>query len=188
MINTAHTKTLVDTYVSKNYDKLDKIAQNILKKHQKQEESSNLISITYSYITDKLEKLNDKIINNEVEAIFVNHMSKQVHWGVTQFWNELNPKGKLTYIEEYDYDEAIDNEEFDDMIEREIEMENKLNYLNVIKYTLPLDERILFDLSITGPYNSSGKLSKYINLNRTCSYKMLKSLRDKVRKNYDDFN
>jgi hypothetical protein len=64
MINTAHTKTIVDTYVSKNYDKLDKIAQNILKKHQKQEESSNLISITYSYITEKLEKLNDKILNN----------------------------------------------------------------------------------------------------------------------------
>jgi hypothetical protein len=115
-------------------------------------------------------------------------MSKQVHWGVTQFWSEVNPKSKLTYIDEYQYDEAVDNEEFDDMIEREIEMENKLNYLNVIKYTLPLDERILFDLSITGPYNSSGKLAKYINLNRTCSYKMLKQLRDKVRNNYDDFN
>lgn len=185
---TAETKTIIDKYINRNYTKLFDIANNILKKHNKQEEATNLINTTYIYLIENQHKIHDKVQEGKVESIIINHMSKQVAWGNTTFWNELNPKGKLDYFENYEYEGETSQEDYDEMIEKEFDIQNKLDFLNVIKYTLPMDERILYEIGIVGPYNTSGKLSKHIKLNRNCSYFLLKNLKTKLKNKYDDFN
>ena len=187
---TAQTKTIIDNYINRNYTKLREVANNILKKHNKQEEADNLITTTYMYLSNNLEKLQDKVQAGQIESIIINHMSKQVQWGNTTFWNELNPKaGKLDYFDNYEYEEVegYDQEEFDEQIEKGMETQNKIDFLNVVKYTLPMHERILFEMSITGDYNTSGKLAKHIKLNRNCSYFLIKNLKTKLRDSYQNF-
>lgn len=185
---TAETKTIIDKYINRNYTKLFDIANNILKKHQKEDEATNLINTTYIYLIENQHKIHDKVQEGKIESIIINHMSKQVMWGNTTFWNELNPKGKLDYFENYEYEGETSQEDYDEMIEKEFDIQNKLDFLNVIKYTLPMDERILYEIGIVGPYNTSGKLSKHIKLNRNCSYFLLKNLKTKLKNKYDDFN
>lgn len=151
-----------------NYSKYLKVAENILSNSKFDNRlASDLLNECYIYMYDKDIK-GDK---NYIESVIVNWMDKQIKWHNTDFQKKININNdEITtnhYIEDEEYEE-------DDYEERKEWLEKKYKDLD---YT----GKRLFELSIVGPYNNSGRLSRFLNLNRTTCYYMIRDMKFYLR-------
>lgn len=176
-------KTQIDQYYSKKYDKLQEVANNILKNIDRCDLADTLVSESYLYLTSNIDKIEKSKSN--LESIIVNFMTKQVIWKNTQFKKKFVYERNTELFDNYDYDALIDSDDFDDVLEKEFEHQAKINHIENKVKNLSIPDKILYDLAITGEYNTSGKLSRYLNLNRTTTYHMIKNLKKYLKDGYD---
>lgn len=179
------TKRIIDSYFSNNNDKLIEIASNILNNINRRDLASTLVTEAYMYVVENEEKLTDKINNNKLESIVVNYMTKQVKWRGTQFKKTfIQTDSNLEIIDNYEYED--DTEDLEDLLATEYDFQSKLSHIESQKAKLDLPQSILYKLAIEGEYNTSGKLSKKLNINRTSCYFMLREMKEFLREGYEN--
>ena len=189
-IITGHTNTalkeFVDRYFNLRYKFLINTAHNILSRIHKPQLKEELLTQTYLYVINNIDKLKEKIEDNKLEAIFINYMSKQIRWNKTQFKKEniLNENSKLSWypietLEDYilPYEEITEEDE----LEKEKDITDKLSLISLNLSKMSLDQRLLFENYQQG-INSGGKLAKYTGLSRTTCCSLLRNLKENLRK------
>jgi len=183
-------KKIIDSLFCDRYDYLSQIAFNLVSKLNRRDLASTLLADAYQYLIENEEKLNDKVLNNNMtEAIVVNFMTKQINWNKTKFkktWIDINPKhiqadfnDKIEVI-----DDTIDEEEY---LAKEKTSQDKTNHIYATAASLNFDQQILFNLYLSGT-NTSGKLAKHTGLARTTCYYLLKNLKKTLTQNYKEDN
>ena len=186
------TKQIIDKYYTDNTPKLQTVASNILTNVSRSDLADTLVTESYLYLIEKEEKLRGKITkalkNNKeesvIESIAVQFMHKQIVWNGTKFKRNFVDEdySNCEYNDELDVDAyELDDEE---VMEREFEHMSKIAHIEAKYQALDVPNRILYDLAIRGEYNTSGKLAKYLNLNRTTSYYLIKNLKEHLRDGY----
>jgi hypothetical protein len=179
----ADTTKIVNDYYSKNYDKLNDIASRILGKVRRTDLACILVSESYTYVIDNLEKVQGLIEQNKVESVIVNFMHKSVLWKNDKFYKD----NISTNTKSITWDDFMHLTEFDDeeeMLEKEFVHQSKIAHIRSRHALLDMPSRVLYDLSIEGPYNSSGKLSNYINVNRTTTAILLRNIKNFLKEDY----
>ena len=124
-------------------------------------------------------------------------------------WSNTPFKKKWIYRDKIDINTSVDIEEnpsevmndknksilnyiqimmLDDMesIEREMIDEQRLSFIYGYISSLPLHRRILFDKVFKEGIDNSGKLSRHIGISRTTCWKMIKELKEDIRKAYEE--
>jgi len=177
-------KTQIDQYYSKNYNKLQEVANNVLKNIDRCDLADTLVSESYLYITDNIDKIEKSKSN--LESIIVNFMTKQVIWKNTQFKKKFVYETNMELFDNYDYDDYIVDDDFDEVLEKEFEHQAKINHIENKVKNLSIPDKILYDLSIIGEHNTSGKLSRYLGLNRTTTYNMISRMKKHLRSGYNN--
>lgn len=189
MIETGSTKQIIDEYYSTNYNKIKKISRNILATIHKEEYADTLVIDSYNYLIDKVDKVKDKVDNHQFEAIIVNYINMQVKWNKTNLKKVfIDEDYKLLSIDDYDYDDINPEhiiDESSDIIEYKIKNESKYNYLEQRYINLDQPTKILYDLTISGPYNATA-LAKHIGVTRGTTSNIIKKLKNDLRNGYDD--
>lgn len=178
MNNFIEYKKMVDTYIERNYEKLNEVATNILfKRLHSNEHADTLVISLYEYLISSYDKLKNE---KNIDPIAINWMYKQVIWKGTDFKKTYVYQKEIPMLEEYDIEDKLDD--FDYIMEKEIEYENKLNLIKAnIDQLDPVDSR-LYELVFTLGYNNSGKLSRYTDIPRTTCWYMINELKNKLRK------
>jgi hypothetical protein len=184
------TKTIIDQHYKDNAKKIKGIASNILHNLAKINDNERgnladtLVSESYIYVVERQDTLKNLIWKGKLGNVITNFMHKQIVWNGTKF--------KKTFIEE-DYNQCEYNDEMDvdvyelddeEIMEREFEHMSKIAHIEEKYQALDVPNRILYDLAIRGEYSTSGKLAKYLNLNRTTSYYLIKNLKEHLRDGY----
>ncbi len=181
---------IVNQFFSEKYNYLIECANNILKLIKRQDLVYELIGDCYLHITTNKEKLNDLIINGNIEAISIRWMTMQIKWKDTQFkkaWiypNKHHTSRLLDDVESYAIIDNIIPEE--ELLAYEIETQDKLNYLYAKINNETLDQKLLFNDVFNLGINTSGKLSKHTGISRTGCYHMIKNLKDNLRNGYTE--
>ena len=182
---TSERTSIVNSYYDKNYNKLCGIARKILNKANRLDLDSTLVNESYMYVIESMNKVGDLIDSGKVEAVVVQYMYKSIGWNNSKFYTTyINDKREQTV--EFDFNKhttEIDDEE--EMLEREFEHQNQIAHIRGRHAMLDMPSRVLYDLAIVGPYNSSGKLTEYININRTTTYVMMRDLKNFLREGYE---
>jgi hypothetical protein len=173
---------MLNKLFTKNYNKYLRIAENILRvsKHDISI-ASDLLNECYLYMVNKDIDGDDSYL----ESVIVNWMNKQVKWNKTDF-NKMNTI-KDNFIKNFDYDEKetiLSNIEWIEY--EEDEHETMLEYIHQRSRNLDAMGKRLYNLSIIGEYNNSGRLSRYSGLNRTTCYYMIRDLKIYLRDGYND--
>lgn len=189
-----NTDKIISDFFNSRYEYLIKCANNILKLIKKQELTQELVSDCYLYIIENIDKLEEKIIQGKIEQMCVRWMTMQVKWRNTQFKKNwvYNDEHK-TYLDDklhHNNDatllDAIMIEEDDEetILQKEMEYQNKINHIETMVQQLPIDKKLLYDIIYVQGHNTSGKLSKFIGLSRTPSYRLMKELKELLRDSY----
>tara|TARA_R110001632_G_scaffold162493_2_gene280877 strand:+ start:407 stop:970 length:564 start_codon:yes stop_codon:yes gene_type:complete len=179
------TKLTIDSYFSNNNDKLTQVASNILKNINRKDLAGTLVTEAYMYILEKQERLEELINNGKIESIVINFMNKQVKWRGTAFKKTfIKTDSNLEIIDNYDYED--DTEDLEDLLATEYDFQQKLSHIESQKAKLDLPQSILYKLAIEGEYNTSGKLAKKLNINRTSCYFMLREMKEFLREGYEN--
>jgi len=167
----------------KNYAKYLRIAENILRvsKHDISL-SADLLNECYLYM---IKKDIDSLEESYLESIIVNWMNKQVKWHKTDFDNRNTIKDYFIMNHEYNEKETIlSNIEWNDY--EEDNFEEMLEHIHKRSENLDRMGKRLYDLSIIGPYNNSGRLSRFTGLARTTCYYLIKDLKIYLRDGYNN--
>jgi len=185
---------IISIYFTERYDYLIKCATNILKLIKRPELSQELVGDCYLYIIDNIDKLEDKIIDGKIEQLCVRWMTMQIRWRDTQFKkNWVYNDEKKTYLDDAMHSnnnltllDAIMIEEDDEetILKKEKEHQDKINHIQTFIQKLPIDKQLLYDIIYIKGHNTSGKLSKFIGLSRTPSYRLMKELKEMIRDSY----
>lgn len=176
-----HTSDEINVWFTENWKRLLEVAYNQLIKIKRTDLSDTLVTDCYMYINDNLEKLQPALKEGLLEAIVVNWMNKQIVWRNTKF------KKQWVYSDVYDYDieEVIPDEADDFDLEAEMEWMDKIEWLESTIAALGPVKKKIWDLAIVGEYNNSGKLSRFLKLNRTTCYYMIRNLKDEINEMWD---
>lgn len=179
-------KQIIDQYFNKNYIKLREVAINILNNSNNYRikldgylQADELISIAYEYLV----KNN---ISENIEAVIINYIKKQLVWTNTTFINNNVKQGEeitdflKTKIELIEDDSSL-NDEF------EFKHQNDINIITIIYYNhLNKEEQILYDLRYKQelPYRA---IAKKVNIPYTPLFHMAKQLHNKIKKLYNEY-
>ena len=188
--NTKSIELIIQDFYSLRYYYLLECSKNILKLVKRQDLCYILIEDSLLYVYDNLEKLTPLIYQGKLESIVIRFMTQQVRWSNTKFKkdniypNKFLSDKPLEDLESYTNleDETISEEE---LLQNEVDIENKLNHISTKLGELDLSQRILFDSIFSLGHSTSGKLSQWTKLSRTGCYYLIKNLKENLRK---DFN
>jgi len=163
--------TKIDSLFTEKYDFYLGVATNILSAQQwDKRDAAALLAECYLYITEK--KINGS--PNFIDSVVINWMNKQVKWKNTGFQKKTVIKNNELSPNHYIIDEDEEEEDY----------EEKLAHLSQKYNDLDMVGKRLYHLAITGPHNNSGKLAKFLNLNRTTCYYMIKDMKTYLRDGY----
>jgi len=191
-MNTKTNKEIIDAYFSENYQMLDKYCSTLVNKVHKSELTSTLITSAYLYIIENEDKFTEVIQSGKLGGHVKNYVTKQIVWQGTKFKKEFVYEDTMPFEDEEsdDDDTYLDKRNFvmpdedEEMYEREFEHQSKLSHVEYKYQQLDVPSRILYNISIVGPYNSGGKLSKYLGINRNSTYHLRKNLLNFLREGY----
>lgn len=197
---------IIDNLFTTRYEYLHECATNILKQVKRLDLAAELVTDCYFHIKNNKEKLSKQIEDGILEAVVVRWMTMQIRWQNTQFkktWiyndniiinvTQLQAIGKQNNdINDNDsdlftlksillQDETIPEEE---LLEIEIENQDKLNHIKYNLDNLSLDQRFLFDDFFNRGINTSNKLAKHTGLSRTNCYYIIKQLKANLKNGY----
>jgi len=156
----------------KNYLRYLEVAENILSNSKYNNNLSvDLLNECYIYMVEK----NIEGDENYIDSVVINWMNKQIKWHNTDFQKKMNINNNELNINHHLEDEEYEEDDYE---KRKEWLEKKYIDLDYIG-------KRLFELSIVGPYNNSGKLSRFLNLNRTTCYYMIRDMRFYLRDGYN---
>jgi hypothetical protein len=189
------TEKNISDFFAARYDYLLTCADNSLKLIKRRDLANELVTDCYLYLIDNQDKLNDKINQGiDLEAYIVRWMVMQVKWRDTQFKkNWIKKDEKKTYLDDTthantDYTTMdilmVEDDDEENILQKELEHQNKINHIQTYVNELSFDKRLLYDIIFIKGYNTSGKLSQYLGLSRTPSYRLMKNLKDAIRDSY----
>lgn len=171
---------MIDKLFNDNFEEYCNIAKRLLYKYHYiyniETNAMAMVNESYIYLTSITIESNDE---NKIKSMVVRNMQNQLIWRVGSrgmVRSELQPT-TVELLPEFDIDEEespIDEEEF----------ENKLKFIENKVSKLDDHGKKLFELAIAGPYNTTGKLSKYTKLSGTSCYRMLRDMRNYLRDGY----
>lgn len=173
---------MLNKLFTKNYAKYLRIAENILRV------SKHDISLAADLLNECYIYMVKKDIDGEesyLESIIVNWMNKQIKWHKTDFNKRNTIKDEFIYNYEYNEKETIlSNIEYKEY--EEDNFEKMLEHISKRSENLNTMGKRLYELSIIGPYNNSGKLSRFTKLNRTTCYYLIKDLKIYLKDGYNN--
>lgn len=180
---------IINNFFAKRYDYLYECAFNSLKLIKRTELANELVTECLFHIQTNKDKLKKQINQGQLESICVRWMVMQVKWNSTKFKQNWIYSHKYESEMEFEKLEAYtstpdESKTEEELLQYEIETQDKLNHIKQFIEQQPLDQRLLFDIIYNKGYNTSGKLSKYIGLSRTPSYRLMKTLKDNIRNAY----
>lgn len=189
------TEKTISDFFNSRYEYLLTCADNCLKLIKRRDLSNELVSDCFIYLNDNKEKLSIKINEGvDLEAYCVRWMIMQVKWRDTQFKkNWIKKDEKKTYLDDTLHPNAeystmdilmVEEDDEENLLHQELEHQNKVNHIQTYVSGLSIDKRLLYDIIFNKGYNTSGKLSKYLGLSRTPSYRLMKNLKDEIRDSY----
>lgn len=182
-------ENIINDFFAKRYDYLTECSFNILKKIKRTDLATELVTECLFHIQSNQDKLEKQIKEGKLEAVCVRWMMMQVKWNSTTFkqnWiysHKFESEMEFEKLEAYTLQED-DSKTEEELLEYELETQDKLNHIKQYIEHQPLDQRLLFDIIYNKGYNTSGKLSKYIGLSRTPSYRLMKTLKDNIKNAY----
>ena len=167
-------KQIVDDYYTQNWQKLVDVAKRLLGKLKRSDVADSLVTESYLYIIEKQEVLDDLVHAGKVEGCIIQYMNMQTIWRQTPFQKQ--------FIEPDLIDQEIlidpECEEVDDF---ELEHDRDWKILQQIVSELDEVDGRLYQLSIAGPYNTSGKLASFVGLSRTAAHYMIVGLKSRLK-------
>ena len=156
----------------KNYLRYLEVAENILSNSKYNNNLSvDLLNECYIYMVEK----NIEGDENYIDSVVINWMNKQIKWHNTDFQKKMNINNN-----ELNNNHHLEDEEYE-----EDDFEKRKEWLEKKYIDLDYIGKRLFELSIVGPYNNSGKLSRFLNLNRTTCYYMIRDMKFYLRDGYN---
>ncbi len=157
---------------NKKYDFYVGVATNILQSGKQDiEEAPALVNEAFIYLSEK------KLLGTEqyMDSVVINWMNKQIKWSNTHFKNKIMLRNS-----ELSSDHHISDEEY-----VEDDHEQKIKHIKQKYEQLDPIGRKLYDIAIRKGYDNSGKLSRFLGLNRTTCYYMLRDLRIFLKDGYE---
>ena len=156
----------------KNYLRYLEVAENILSNSKYNNNLSvDLLNECYIYMVEKSIEGDE----NYIDSVVINWMNKQIKWHNTDFQKKMNINNNELNINHHLEDEEYEEDDYE---KRKEWLEKKYIDLDYIG-------KRLFELSIVGPYNNSGRLSRFLNLNRTTCYYMIRDMKFYLRDGYN---
>jgi hypothetical protein len=189
MDNTKEVEKIIQDFFSLRYYYLLECSKNILKLVKRQDLCYILIEDAYIYVNENIDKLTPLIHKGKLESIVIRFMNMQIRWKNTKFKKDNLHSNKfltdkpLEDVEMYTEieDEVVSEEE---LLQNEVDIENKLNHISTKLGELDLSQRILFDSVFNLGHSTSGKLSQWTKLSRTGCYYLIKNLNDTLRNDF----
>ena len=157
---------------SKKYNHYLGVATNILSASKfDNKEATSLLSECYIYLVEK----NIKGTEDYIDSVVINWMNKQIKWHNTSFQKQIKINDSEINMNHYLEDEEYEEDDF----------EKRKEWLEKKYIDLDYVGKRLFELAIVGPYNNSGKLSRFLNLNRTTCYYMIRDMKFYLKDGYN---
>jgi hypothetical protein len=189
-------KEIVDNYFTTNQKELHQYCLTLSNRVNRPDLTTTLITSAYMYVIDNLDKFNDAILANKIGGHVKNYVTKQIVWSKTDLKKQfiyqddmpaepINDEDEDSYLDKRNFTEP---DEDDEMYEKEFEHQNKINHILYQYESLSIPNKIVYDLAIVGEYNGSGKLSRYIECNRTTCYHLIRSVKEHLRAGYKPIN
>jgi len=156
----------------KNYLRYLEVAENILSNSKYNNNLSvDLLNECYIYMVEK----NIEGDENYIDSVVINWMNKQIKWHNTDFQKKMNINNNELNINHHLEDEEYEEDDY----------EKRKEWLEKKYIDLDYVGKRLFELAIVGPYNNSGRLSRFLNLNRTTCYYMIRDMKFYLRDGYN---
>tara|TARA_R110002050_G_scaffold74369_1_gene159576 strand:- start:2839 stop:3423 length:585 start_codon:yes stop_codon:yes gene_type:complete len=181
-------KTKIDNYYNLNYNYVQECSYNILKKINRVDLKDELITESYLYMTKNAEKLEDYILEgkSKIESIVVNFMNMQIVWSNTNFkrehiYRDKKINGNILVEDLGGVDSGDITEE--EYLAEEMSIQNALGCVKAFISKQDMEVKTLFNTVFILGYSTSGKLSKYIGVNRTTCYYMIRDLKNLIKEN-----
>jgi hypothetical protein len=168
----------LNTYFTEDkYNWLISVAKNNLAKINWTQMADELVSDCYIHLNSLDEQQRTE---SQLDAIAVRYMQMQVVWSKTDL------KKKIIKDQNQLENQIIidDTKTEDEILEFEIDYQNKLNHIAICSQQLNLEQRLLFDIVFNLQINNSGKLAKHTGLSRTTCYHLIKDLKQTIRNAY----
>lgn len=173
-------KEVVDRYYTRELDKLEKYFNKFAYAHEK-ENFPELTAELYIYTIDNLEKLRPVIEQGNYHFYATTWIYNQ------RMWNDTKYK-KNTTIKENGNDDLpnlnvmIDNdfESEEELLRRDMLIEERLAKIKYVYDKLPLHEKILFD-KYYHRHNSMRKIGKEIGITQSGIFHYIVKIRNKIK-------
>jgi hypothetical protein len=179
----------LNDYFTDNYQWLVTSATNLCAKLNKTYLTSDLISNTYLHLN---KVYTDDLEDNQIKAIIINYMNMQVVWSNTKLKRTIideTPQSNLIvkYTNQED-DSQSEEEVMEEYMEEQFEIQNKINFIHSFIAKAKPEDRLLFDIVFNQGYNNSGKLARHSGLSRTTCYTLIRNLKNKIKKSFNEQN
>lgn len=184
-------KKVIDEYYRTHQTRLREVFRNILQAnipiHCNKNTIDDLIAESYIYVNENIDKIIPNIEAGKLEGVIVNFGHKQIIWNNTKFKKVFiehrifEKTDKAIFLEDpihLECDQQEKNDEYDLYLEIEYHYQELNSTIRERYMNLSPSNKILYELYFNGPYNSSSKLAKYLNLSRTTCNNMVRALKD----------
>jgi len=175
-------KKEIDTHFTNNYAKYLLVAKNILSNSKYPTELAVML------VTDAYEHVLAKDICGTpgyIDSVVINYMNMQIKWQKTKFKKENFIEDNYTREGRPDDKETL----FNNIIDEEyVEDDHERRLAHVQERLSKLDSagKRLYHAAIAGPHNNSGKLSRFMDINRSTCYYMIRDLKIYLKDGYMD--
>lgn len=177
-------KENIDEYFTNHYDFLIKNTRGILNKKKKDMElAPTLVTNAYLHFIK-----NDHLyIDVEFQGRVRKWIEMQIKWSNTPFNNNWVYGDKKISDIDYNLLQIIDNHiTEEELLEEVYDIEQRIGILFFIVNNLPIHKKILFELIYQQGINTSGKLSRHLNVPRSTGYQLMRNLNLEIKTKYQE--
>jgi DNA-directed RNA polymerase specialized sigma subunit len=137
-------KEKIDEYFTKNYKRLKEYFYKFCS-YQEREHFDVMISNLYQHIFQNQEKLKGIIERDELQFFCVSYIYNQRNWNGTEYKNYINIKENYNDLLNEDFVILNQDVDYEEVYQKELDYNNKLNKIKIGYLNLPLHEKILYD-------------------------------------------
>lgn len=169
-------KRSVDKYYEANWSRLVGIAGRVLRKLKRDDLADSLVTESYLYVTGKQAQLEALVMSGGLDSVVVNWINRQSQWTNTPWRRDFVDDDRMDVTVHHDPEWEESN------LEYEHTHAAQYDALSAVVAELGPVDRRLYELVFVDGHDTSGKLAKVTGLSRTATWSMIKSLKEKLKR------
>lgn len=171
-------KEIVDTYYQNDLPKLQKYF-NRFARFDETENFFELVGNLYIYTMNNQEKLNEVVMEGKYHFYCVQWIYNQRRWTGTEYKKNTKViENNSTLLTDLDLYDIVD--EYEDVLEREYDIQQKLALVRIRYNTLPYDAKVLYD-KYYGNGNTMRAIAKEIGVSPALISQQVSKIRKYIK-------